>query len=115
MPDTLVIRVTRQAVILLLLALLGIWLAARLLDVLIVLLLAILLAIAVAPLARRLEAGGVPRGAAILLIYVAVLGVFALTIALLVPLVNTEIDQLQAAFPGYIALLGPLFKNESAT
>ena len=106
MPDTLVIRVTRQAVVLLLLALLGIWLAARLLDVLIVLLLAILLAIAVAPLARRLEAGGVPRGAAILLIYVAVVGVFALTIALLVPLVNTEIDQLQAAFPGYIALLG---------
>lgn len=105
MPEAVVIRVTRQSIVVLLLAIVLIWLLLHLTGILVVLFMAVLLAIAVAPLAARLAAAGVPRGLAILLIYLAVLGVFSLAVALLVPLVSDEVNQFQKAVPGYIALL----------
>ncbi len=77
-------------------------------HVFIVLFTAILLATAVAPAANRLHRYGVPRTISILLIYLLVVAIIAGTIALLVPLVITEIGHVQERLPEYSDRLNDL-------
>jgi predicted PurR-regulated permease PerM len=70
-------------------------------HVFVVLFTAILLAAAVAPVARLLAPRGVPRGITILGIYVVLLLVIIGVVALVVPLVLGEVDTLRATLPRY--------------
>jgi predicted PurR-regulated permease PerM len=70
-------------------------------HVFVVLFTAVLLAAAVAPAARFMTRYHVPRGVTIIVIYVAVVAVLAGIVALIVPLVISEVDALRAALPGY--------------
>lgn len=70
-------------------------------NIIVVVFTAVLLASAVAPLATRLERYHVPRTLSILLAYFFVVAVIAGTIALLVPLVISEIDNLRNKLPAY--------------
>jgi len=62
---------------------------------------AVLLAAAVAPAARVMTRYRVPRGVTILLIYLGVLGILVGVVALVVPLVVSEITALRDALPSY--------------
>ncbi|MGI8552663.1 MAG: AI-2E family transporter [Dehalococcoidia bacterium] len=69
--------------------------------VFIVLFTSILLASAVAPAARFLARYGIPRSVSILLIYLAILLILTGVVALIVPLVVSEVNSLQASLPQY--------------
>ena len=71
--------------------------------VFIVLFTAVLLAAAVAPAARFMARYRVPRGVTILIIYLLVLAALVGVVALIVPLVVSEVDALTSAVPGYVA------------
>jgi len=60
---------------------------------------AILLSLAIRPLADILEQRHIPRGISVILVYVGLGGLFALMGILLVPVVNTEVARLQALSP----------------
>ena len=60
---------------------------------------AILLSLAIRPLADVLEHRRIPRGIAVVIVYVGLGGLFALMGILLVPVVNTEVSRLQALSP----------------
>ncbi|HLI25781.1 MAG TPA: AI-2E family transporter [Chloroflexota bacterium] len=80
---------------------LGLWLAVSLRAVLLQLLLALILATGLTPLVDWLAGRGLPRGAAVLLIYlVLVLGLVLLGV-LLVPPILDEIERLAANAPTY--------------
>ncbi|HEU4793805.1 MAG TPA: AI-2E family transporter [Nitrolancea sp.] len=101
MRDMIVIRISSRAAIAAVLTLALLWLATAFTTIVVVLFLAILLAVAVAPLATRLHRRGIPRGIAILLVYLAVVIVLIGAIALLIPLIVSEVNQLAVALPEY--------------
>ncbi|MHB8575528.1 MAG: AI-2E family transporter [Dehalococcoidia bacterium] len=70
-------------------------------HVFVVLFTSILLAAAVAPAARFMAQRRVPRGVTIIFIYVAVALILAGIVALIVPLVVSEVDSMRVALPGY--------------
>lgn len=72
-------------------------------HVFIVLFTAVLLAAAVAPAARYLERYRVPRGVTILVIYVVAVAILVGVVALIVPLVLSEVNALTTAVPNYVA------------
>jgi predicted PurR-regulated permease PerM len=71
--------------------------------VFIVLFTAVLLAAAVAPAARYMARFRVPRGVTILVIYLLVLAALVGVVALIVPLVVSEVDALTSAVPDYVS------------
>jgi predicted PurR-regulated permease PerM len=101
----IVIRISSRAAVAAVLTVALLWLAVEFSTIVVVLFLAILLAVAVAPLATRLDAVGIPRGLAILLVYLLVVIVFIGAMALLIPLIVNEVDQLAVALPAYAAEL----------
>jgi predicted PurR-regulated permease PerM len=60
---------------------------------------AILLSLAIRPLADILQRRHIPRGISVIIVYVGLGGLFALMGILLVPVVNTEVARLQALSP----------------
>jgi len=60
---------------------------------------AILLSLAIRPLADILEHRHIPRGIAVVIVYIGLGGIFALMGILLVPVVNTEVARLQVLSP----------------
>lgn len=73
-------------------------------TVFIVLFTSILLAAAVAPAARFMERHfHVPRGVSVLAVYLLVLLILIGVVALIVPLVLSEVNSLTSAVPGYVA------------
>ncbi|HET9017305.1 MAG TPA: AI-2E family transporter [Thermomicrobiaceae bacterium] len=105
MRDVLEVRISARAALAAVLTLALLWFVVVFPDVVVTLFLAVVLAVAMAPLASRLEARGVPRVLGLLVVYGLVLGVLAAAGALLVPVIVAEARQLQAALPGYLARL----------
>ena len=70
-------------------------------DVLAVLFVALIFASALSPWVGTLERRGVPRPLGILLIYLSIVSLFALTITLLIPPIASEYTQIAARFPEY--------------
>src|SRR5262245_49156737 len=98
MPRSIHIHITAKSVALLLAATAIIWLLVVFNQILLLLFLAILLAVAITPLVGRLERG-MPRSVAILLIYAVLLGIMSVAVSLLVPMLVEEIGQLNLGLP----------------
>lgn len=98
MPQTIVVHITARSIMLVLLALAAIWLLINFSGLLLILFLAILLAVAITPLVARLELR-MPRGLAIVLVYLALLSVVSIAVGLLVPLLIDEISRFSASGP----------------
>src|SRR5919197_4876886 len=99
MPGIIHIHITAKSIVLLLAAAAVIWLLVVFNEILLILFLAILLAVAITPLVGRLERG-MPRTIAILLIYVVLLGIVSVAFGLLVPALIDETSDLSATLPG---------------
>jgi predicted PurR-regulated permease PerM len=102
MPKTIIVHITVRGIALLLAAGAAIWLLVMFSQILLILFLAILLAVAVTPLVERLEARRFPRSFAILLIYALILGIVSIAFGLLIPLLIDEVSQLSANLPAII-------------
>lgn len=96
------IYITAKSIALLLAAAALIWLLVVFDQILLILFLAILLAVAIDPLVDRLQAQRLPRALAILLIYILLLGVLGAVVGLLVPVLVDEFSQLSTSLPGIV-------------
>jgi predicted PurR-regulated permease PerM len=99
MPQTISIHITAKSVALLLAAAALVWLIANFSGILVILFVAILLAVAITPLVGRLEELRVPRTLAIVLSYAGLFGMLSIVIAVLVPILIEQVDQLSANLP----------------
>jgi predicted PurR-regulated permease PerM len=99
MPQSISIHITAKSVALLLAAVALVWLIANFSSILVILFVAILLAVAITPLVGRLEELRIPRTAAIALSYVGLFGMLSIVIAVLVPILIEQVDQLSANLP----------------
>jgi predicted PurR-regulated permease PerM len=95
---TIVLSIRACSVVLLIAIIGGVWLLGRFSDIALLLLIGGLLAIAIAPMVNWLGRY-VPRALAILLIYLALIGLVGVAVGLLVPVLITEIGQLRADLP----------------
>ncbi len=80
-------------------------------DIVVLLFVSLVFAASLGPSIDWLEKKRVPRGAGILLIYVALMFVLSLVIVLIIPPITEQIDQLAATFPFYYERLINLFGN----
>lgn len=80
---------------------LGIWLFSTLFGVIVQILMSIILATGLRPLVDRLVAGGVPRGVAVLAIYLSFLLSLVVLFAIVVPPLLGQIEDLVAHAPTY--------------
>jgi len=99
MPQTIIIQITAKSIALLLAALAAVWLLVIFNKLLLILFMAILLAIAIDPLADWLDAWHIPRPLAIVVIYLLLLGILGAVVGLLVPVLIAEWSQLSARVP----------------
>ena len=97
------IRLTNRAIFLVLGAGALIWLLFNATHIVVVLFIAVLLATAVSSAANYLDRFRVPRGLAILFVYLLVVAILAGVIGLLVPLVVSEVQLLRDNLPEYQA------------
>jgi predicted PurR-regulated permease PerM len=95
------IRLTNRAIFVVLGAFLFFWLLRQATHIFVVLFLALLLASSVSLAATRMERLHIKRGIAILLVYIAVLAALAGVVALLVPLIGSEVSTLRENLPSY--------------
>jgi predicted PurR-regulated permease PerM len=102
MPKTIVINITAKSVALLLAGVALVWMLVAFSQIMILLFLAILLAVAITPLVERLQARGLPRAIAIILIYLVLLGIVSIAFGLLVPMLIDESSQLATTLPASI-------------
>ncbi len=80
---------------------LGLWLAVVLRDILIQVLLAVILAAGLGPLVDRLQALGVPRGPAVLLIYLGLILLLIVFGVAVIPPILDEIERVAREAPAY--------------
>src|SRR5690242_15900115 len=99
MPQRISIYISVKGVLLLLAAVALIWLIINFSSILLMLFLASLLAVAITPLVERLVAWRIPRALAILLIYLALLGIASLAVGILVPVLIDQFSQLSTSLP----------------
>jgi predicted PurR-regulated permease PerM len=93
------IYINVKSVVLLLVAVAVVWLIVNFSNILLMLFLSSLLAVAITPLVERLAAWRIPRTLAILLIYLALLGIASLAVGILVPVLIDQISQLSTTLP----------------
>ncbi len=98
----IIVQLTARSVLLLAVTILAIWALVVFNDLLLLLWLATLLAIALAPPVARLARWHVPRPLAVLLVYLALLGGAGLLVSLLAPLVVAQGSQLVAEVPSIV-------------
>jgi predicted PurR-regulated permease PerM len=99
MPKNIAINITGKSIVWLLAAGALVWLLANFSAILLILFIAILLAVAITPLVKRLETLHVPRPLAIVLIYVGLFGIFCVALAILIPVLVNETTQLSTSLP----------------
>jgi predicted PurR-regulated permease PerM len=99
MPRNISIYVSVKSIVVLLMMAVVVWLIVNFSSILLMLFLAILLAIAISPLVAQLEARRVPRALAIVLIYVALLGIAGLAVGIMVPVLIDQFSQLRTTLP----------------
>ena len=99
MPQSIIVHVTAKSVALLLAAAALVWLIANFSGILVILFVAILLAVAITPLVGRLEELRIPRTVAIVLSYAGLFAMLSIVIAVMVPVLIEQVDQLSANLP----------------
>jgi predicted PurR-regulated permease PerM len=97
------IHITGRAVSLLLGVAAAVWLVTGFNKILFILFLAILLAVGIDPLVDRMERRKVPRALGIMIVYLVLLGILVAAIALLVPVLVDESNQLATNLPKMVA------------
>lgn len=101
MSDKKVISISTATLVKVAVILLLIYLAYLIADILVLLFIALIFASLIDPLADWFAKKRLPRGLAVLAIYVLILGIVVLIFFLLVPLVVTQASQLTANFGAY--------------
>jgi len=100
-PASITVTISRRTILLVLAIVTAVWVVMHLVNVLIVVFSAILLATAIDAPVGWLQRRGVPRSAGVLAMYGLVVGILGGVVALLVPLVSTEVASVQEALPGW--------------
>ncbi len=100
MPETVRVSISTTTIVKFFLVLLGLLVTYVLRDVLAILIVAVVFAAALDPLVDGLQRRRLPRTVGILLIYLILVGLFALIGALFVPLVRDQVVQLKESLPG---------------
>lgn len=85
------------------LILLGFWFLYLIRDILLILFAALILAWAIEPLARHLQKWRIPRGATVVLVYIAGLAVLSGVVSLLVPPLARQVSSAAQSLPGIVA------------
>src|SRR3989344_3722899 len=80
-------------------------------DVLIIFLFAIVIASAISPFANWLDQRGFPRLWGVLLLFLAVLGLIALIVSLVIPSISTDVDQIVATLPAVFDKVSSSLEN----
>src|SRR3989338_5807393 len=80
-------------------------------DVLIVFLLSLIIASAISPFANWLDQRGFPRLWGVLLLFLAVLGLIALIVSLVIPSISTDVDQIVATLPAVFDKVSTSLEN----
>src|SRR5690349_10043497 len=99
MPQSISIYITAKSIVLLLAAAALVWIIANFSGILVILFVAILLAVAITPLVTRLEELRIPRVIAIVISYVGLFAILSIVIAVMVPVLIEQIDQLSENLP----------------
>ncbi|GAC1384568.1 MAG: cell elongation protein CozEb [Herpetosiphon sp.] len=108
MPQNVTIQITVKGIVMLLVTALLVLMLVKFNQILLILFLAILLAVAIDPLTNKLERRGVPRALAIVLQYVVILGTLGLVLSLLGPVLTNEFTSLGTNLPTYLTQLAAL-------
>ena len=87
------------------------WLLARLWTILLLLFIAVLLAAALNPVVRRLQRAGLPRGGAVAVVFIALLGAVAFILLLIIPPLIDEGRAFAEDLPGYVERTQDLLKD----
>jgi predicted PurR-regulated permease PerM len=114
-PGSVTVTISRRSILLVFAIIAVIWIALHLISVLIVMFSAILLATAIDQPVSWLERHSIPRSVGVLCMYLLVVAIVGGVIALLVPLVTSEISTLQNELPGYAKQLESLAHRLSPT
>jgi predicted PurR-regulated permease PerM len=114
-PEIVTVTISRRTIFLVFAIVAAVWVALHLISVLIVVFSAILLATAIDQPVSWLQRRGVPRSAGVLLMYLMVVAIIAGVVALLIPLVTSEISTLQDELPTYAKQLEDLVRRLSPT
>lgn len=80
-------------------------------DVLIVFLFGLIIASAIAPFGNWLDQKGFPRLWGVLLLFLAVIGLMALTVSLVIPSLSTDVDQLVTTLPAVFEKVSTSLEN----
>lgn len=96
LPEEITLRLSPRLILWGLALIVGLWLARRLLDVLLILAVAALLAAAMQPPVTWLARRGVPRALGVLLLYLALFALLALLAYALAPVVVSQLGQVAA-------------------
>ena len=99
MPQSIAIYITAKSIALLLAVAALVWIIANFSGILVILFVAILLAVAITPLVTRLEELRIPRAIAIVISYVGLFALLSIVIAVLVPVLIEQINQLSENLP----------------
>lgn len=106
-----VVDISTHSIVKILIITLGLLFLYFIKDVLAILFVSLVFAAAIGPLVDRMQRRGVPRGFAILIIYLLTLGVISLAIGLLIPPVVAQLGELRDNFPGYYQQLTEGFQS----
>ncbi len=88
-----------------------IWLLTKLWTILLLLFIAVLLAAAVSPPVRRIQRLGVPRAGAVAIVFIGLVGFFALILLLVLPSLIDEGRQFAAELPSYVEETQDILKD----
>jgi predicted PurR-regulated permease PerM len=99
MPQRISISISVKSIMLLFAAVAVVWLIINFSNILLMLFLASLLAVAITPLVGWLEAWHIPRALAILLLYLTLLSIAGLAVGILVPVLIDQVSQLSTTLP----------------
>lgn len=109
------INISTLTIIKIILILLGLWFIYLIRDVLAILFVSIILSILIDPLADWFEKRKIPRGIAVLVVYVILITILSLVIILLVPPIISQFQQLIERAPAYWQRITATWIGEFAT
>lgn len=100
------VEISHKTVIFTVLFLLSLWFLYTIKDIIFGLFVALLIMAILNPLVTKLSKVGIPRGVSVLVVYLAVLGIFGLAIAAIIPPLVEQTSSLISRLPAYLSNLG---------
>jgi len=105
------IEITTVSILKILLVVFLVWILYLIRDVVAILLFTIILVSILEPAVDWLRAKRVPKTLSVVLVYMILLSIFALILALIIPPINDQIDQISTTFPVYWQKFNLEFRN----